>query len=261
MDTSHAGFVSRTSPVSEVERNMLDFIFASQNISFAIAIGLMLAIGLLEGIGSLLGMGFSSMIDSVLPEADIDIDMDVDVGGGGFDGDTAGYDVVDAHVPTVGGILSKVLGWLHIGRVPVLVLFVMFLFAYGASGYITQSVVLTLTNMLLPGILAVLVALVCGTMFVRIGGGLLAKVIPRDETDAVESSTFVGRMATITLGTARRGSPAEAKLHDQHGQSHYVMVEPDVDSEEFTAGDEVLVIRQGNAVFYVIANTSPAMTG
>ena len=47
---------------------------------------------------------------------------------------------------------------------------------------------------------------------------------------------LVGRMATIVLGTARQGSPAQAKVRDQHGQTHYVMLEPDEDGASFQAG-------------------------
>jgi hypothetical protein len=63
----------------------------------------------------------------------------------------------------------------------------------------------------------------------------------------------------ITLGNARRGYPAEARLKDEHGQLHYVMVEPDSDSEEFAQGSTVLLVKQESSVFRAIRNTSDAL--
>ena len=77
----------------------------------------------------------------------------------------------------------------------------------------------------------------------------------RDETESVSEKTFIGRIAVVTLGKARVGSPAQAKLRDQHGQTHYVMVEPDQPGEEFPAGTDVLLVRQVGAVFKSIRNT------
>ena len=64
--------------------------------------------------------------------------------------------------------------------------------------------------------------------------------------------SLVGRVATITLGTAKHGHPAEAKVKDQHDQTHYLMVEPDALEQEFAQGTKVLLVRKQGAVFYVI---------
>jgi hypothetical protein len=80
--------------------------------------------------------------------------------------------------------------------------------------------------------------------------------MPKDETDAVSEQSFIGRVAVITLGNASHGSPAEAKLKDQHGQMHYVMVEPDLPNEAFSQGTAVILVRQKGAHFTAINNTS-----
>ncbi|MEZ5581571.1 MAG: DUF1449 family protein [Candidatus Competibacteraceae bacterium] len=46
---------------------------------------------------------------------------------------------------------------------------------------------------------------------------------------------FIGRVAVITLGTAGYDSPAQAKLRDQHGQTHYIMTAPDQPKNAFPA--------------------------
>ena len=103
-------------------------------------------------------------------------------------------------------------------------------------------------------------AVIVAVPSVRVIGTGLAKLIPKDETTAVSTDSFVGRVATITLGTARKGEPAQAKLTDRHGQTHYVMVEPDSEDTVFEAGDSVLLIEQAGPRFVAVANTNAALT-
>jgi hypothetical protein len=85
-------------------------------------------------------------------------------------------------------------------------------------------------------------------------------VIPKDETEVVSENSFIGRVAVITLGEALRGKPAEAKLTDQFGQDHYLMVEPDQEIETFPQGTEVLIVRRQGAVFTGITNPHPGLS-
>ncbi|MEL6964311.1 MAG: OB-fold-containig protein, partial [Pseudomonadota bacterium] len=71
--------------------------------------------------------------------------------------------------------------------------------------------------------------------------------------------SFVGRVATITLGSARLGQPAQAKLQDQHGQTHYVMVEPDRQDITFEQGSRVLLVARARGVFRAIKNKNNAL--
>jgi hypothetical protein len=242
---------------------MFEFLMASENLPFTIALGLMVGLGVLEGVATLMGMGVSGMLDSLLPEFDVDIDLDLDALGGAADGlagaDADGMHVVDAHAHSWLGALSRLLGWLHIGRVPILMLLVLFLLSFGLLGLVVQSLALNTLQAMLPAFIACVPAFVGGILFVRGAGGILYRVMPRDETDAVSEQTFVGRVARITLGTARHGFPAQARLRDQHGQTHYVMVEPDDPMQTFTAGADVLLVRRASAVFFVIPNTSESM--
>ena len=112
----------------------------------------------------------------------------------------------------------------------------------------------------LPGALAAVPAICLAVPVVRGMGGVLAKIMPKDETEVVSESTFIGRVAVITLGEAAPGKPAEAKLTDQYGQVHYVMVEPDQGGESFAQGTEVLIVRQKGAVFNAIVNPHPGLS-
>ncbi len=164
---------------------MIEFILAGPNTPFAVALGLMIAIALAEGVGTLMGLGLSSMIDSLLPEVDLpdaDLpeidapDFDADVSGGAFPGDietvAAGTDASGAGQ----GIFSQILGWLCFGRVPALIILVIFLTGFGLVGYVLQSLVHSATGFLLPGVVASAAAFAGALPFTRVTAGLPTKV-------------------------------------------------------------------------------------
>ena len=223
---------------------MIAFVLAGQNLPFAVAITLMLLIALLEGVTTILGMGLSSILESLMPEVDIDMDIDADIDGA---------DVQPAST------LSRMLSWVRIGQVPVLVLLVIFLTAFGLIGFGIQSVATRMLGAFLPVTLATIAAIVLSLPVVRLFGGMLARIMPKDETEAVAEKSFIGLVAVITTGKARPGSPAQGRLNDRYGQSHYVMIEPDDADEEFGQGTEVLLVSQQGATFRAIRNTSAAL--
>ena len=89
--------------------------------------------------------------------------------------------------------------------------------------------------------------------------GLLARIIPKDETTAVSVQSLIGRAGVVITGTARVGMAAEVKVRDQHGNAHYLMVEPDVPEEEFEQGTEVLIVKKNGAIYRGIRNPHPAL--
>lgn len=208
---------------------MIAFLTADGNLPFAVALLVMLIIAVLEGVTTVLGAGLSSLLEGGLPEVDLDVDS--------------------PELDSDGGVLSSLLGWLRVGEVPVLILLVLFLTGFGLIGLGIQSFAGKVTGALLPWPLAALPALLLSLPLVRALGGILARVIPRDETDAVSSDSLVGRVAVITLGTASVGNPAEARTRDRHGTTHYVMVEPLQEGETLTAGTDVLIIEPAGAGF------------
>jgi hypothetical protein len=48
---------------------------------------------------------------------------------------------------------------------------------------------------------------------------------------------------TVTQGTARRGSPAEVRLRDRHGNTHYQRCEPWHEADVIPEGTEVVTLR------------------
>ena len=202
---------------------------APQNLPFGIGFALIVAIALLEGLGMLLSLSPSNVMDNLLPEIDGDAGLD------------------------------RVLGWLHVGRVPALVLVLLFLTGYTVFGYALQLVAAGLFGSFLPAWIAGLLAVPAGMATVRGLGSLIAHIIPRDETSIVSEQSLVGRVGVVVSGAARRGYAAQARVRDSHGRSHYLMVEPDIDDEVFAEGMQVLIVRKAGAFYRCIANPHPSL--
>ena len=225
---------------------MIEFILKSQNFPFTISLTIMLFIALLEGVSTFLGLGLSHLVDSVIPDIDVDVDIDVDA-------DIDSPDIIHA------GILTKTLGWFRLGEVPFLIILIAFLTVFGLIGLFIQTTLFKMTGLILPGLIASIVTLPIALPILRIFTGIIAKIMPKDETDAVSEKSFIGRMAIITIGKASQGNPAQAKLKDEFGTTHYFMVEPDIENTEFEQGEHVLIVKQTGSGFKAIRNESSAL--
>jgi hypothetical protein len=158
------------------------------------------------------------------------------------------------------GFAAEALGWLHVGKVPILVLLVIFLTIFAVVGFASQFVARSALDHFMPLPAAMGLAFIAGIFGVRALGATLGKAIPKDETTAVADISLVGRVGTIVIGTARAGKPAEARIRDEHGATHYVMVEPEDPEETFASGASVLLVRHLNGRrFHAIQNPKPQL--
>ena len=204
----------------------MDFAFfvAKENFPFGVAMALFGGISIVEGIGLLVGLDLAGPLDDFLPDFDIS---------------------ADGQPPSPVGAC---LGWLHLGKVPFLILLVLFLFGFGVSGYLLQYAAAQLLGSPLSAAIASLPALALALLFLRYGGGLTGRFL-KEESTAVSRDTLVGKVAVITLGRATPGNPTQAKLKDEHGQTHYVMVEPFNEKDILEPGQQVLLIERSGTVF------------
>ena len=200
---------------------------APQTMPFGVAMLVMIGIGVIEGIGI-----FAAASPSELIEHYFHLDH-----------------------PEIDGPL----GWLHIGRVPLLVLLILLLLGFALGGYAIQLFWHGLFGSYLPALVAVVPAGFIGLANVHVLGGLLAKILPKDETSAVSEQSLLGRAGVVVTGTARRGMAAEVKVRDQHGNAHFLMLEPDLDGEEFEQGSVVLVVSKHGALYRGIRNPHPTL--
>ena len=136
-------------------------------------------------------------------------------------------------------------------------LLMIFLLCFSLLGLMAQSILQQVTGWLAPGWLAVPLIMLLSLPLVRFCGGVLERLMPKDETTAVTPESLIGRVATITLGTARYRYPAEARVKDQHGYSHYIQLEPDNSSDSFEQGCAVLLLSRNGAIYRGIRNSNP----
>ena len=157
----------------------------------------------------------------------------------------------DLHADADGdlGVADALLAWAGIGRVPFLMWLVIFLALFGALGIGLQQLMTALTGG--PGTNLLMVPLTAVATVPLAGGAarVLARVLPGLETTAIERDELVGRYAEISIGTARVGHPARARVTDVHGQPHQIMVEPDSDDQIFQAGESVLLVKREGDIF------------
>ena len=192
--------------------SVLVFMLASDTMVFTAALILMIFIGVVEA------MGFSAAglgFDSQGPEADV-------------------------------------LGWLGVGHLPLLMVLVLFLALFGVIGLSIQHFMTSLTGSTLTAWLAGPLAAVVAVPLTGLLARPLARILPRDETTAINIDSLAGLRAEIVTGRAVPGSPARARVHDYHGQPHYVMVEPDNAGQSFAEGEEIILVRREGNIFKAI---------
>ncbi len=215
---------------------MLELFLDSNNLAFSVSLVIMLLIGVLE----LLSAGAASgALDSIFPDIDMDLDVEVDV------------DIeVDAEIEVPA--LSKLLGWIKPGKIPMLIYFIIFLSVFSLTGFIGQSIIKGIITIYLPWFFAVPGAFFITVIVSRFISLVASNVVIKDETSAVSSKNFIGKTAVVTMGTARKGCSAEAVLKDKHGQNHYIRVEPDEDTEEYPKDSTVLLVKKQDNIFKCI---------
>ena len=191
---------------------MFEIVAAPANLPFSVALLVMLMIGAVEA----LGLGASA----------VHLDLHSDAHGG------------------------DLLAWLGIGKVPLLMILVVFLALFGLAGLAIQQFAGPLSLWIaVPGAAAAALPLT------GLGARGLARIMPGDETTAISLDDLVGRRGTVTVGTARRGSPAQARVADIHGQPHYVMIEPYDDDQSIGEGETVRLDRREGHIFIAVART------
>ncbi len=183
---------------------------------FAIAFVVMIGIGLIEAIG--LGLG--------------SLDLDGEIGGAGD-----------------GGVLD----WLGLGgELPILIWLTSLLGCFTLAGVAIQQGATALAGAPLAWPAAAALAALAGLLLNIVAANGLARVMPGFETTVISVDGLLRRRGTILEGTARRGAPARARVIDDHGQAHVVMVEPHDDADTLATGDTALLVRREGVLFFAL---------
>jgi hypothetical protein len=144
---------------------------------------------------------------------------------------------------------ATALDWLNSGRVPLMVLLMLGLAAFGICGLLLQGLASAVRGAPLPLWLAIPGALLAAVPVTRGVGRIVGRIVPRTETTAIPREALVGLRAMVTTGTARPGLPARARVRDPLGGVHQVLVEPEADGEPLPEGGEVLLLRRIGEIF------------
>lgn len=214
---------------------MYEFLTATQNLPFAIALALLLVLLAIELAGFLFGADVSGMLGDGMPDAGVDVDLDLPSG-----------DLPD--VSFVTGFLY----WLNVGRVPLIILLVLLMTFFVIIGYGLQYLLLSFLGFMMPSYVAAPAALLVALPVVRWSGKGVGRVVPRDETEAISVRELVGSRAVISLGIAKAGYPAQARVSDRFGTTHYVMAEPDDPEATLESGHPLLLVRYDGSKFFAI---------
>jgi hypothetical protein len=195
---------------------MFDFLLAAPNLPFAVALLLMLMIGLVEAVG----------LGSAAAQLDIGADADSQF---------------------------NLLGWLGFGQMPLLIVLVIFLALFGMIGIAGQQLATAVLGAPVSPWIAAPVAAVAAMPLLGATARAAGRLIPGEETTAINRDSLVGKRATVSVGVARMGSPARATVRDHFGQVHHVMVEPTLENTDVAEGESLLLVRREGDIFIGMA--------
>lgn len=200
-----------------------------QNLFFSVCLTVCVFIVALELIGMIVGAS-SDWADNFIPDA-----LKIDIDG----------------VQAADGLFVTLSSWIYLGRMPFLIWLIVFFGGWGVTGTVLQLTMEDIFGNPLIALIAVPIAFFINLFVVRYFCMAMKPILPKDESFAVQTSDFIGIEAEIVVGVAKLNSPAQAKLTDRYGTTHYIMVVPQLDTE-FKQGDKVIVAEQNGNIFEAI---------
>ncbi len=233
--------------------SVFDFLFAPVNAPFAISLGILGGLLVVEIVTLTIGMPLSAKVDALLHLDLHGPDLHApDFHAPDFHGPDHGHGGLDlSHEP---GMFGTAWDWLNAGRVPLLVLVMIMLAAFGSLGYMIQGIAHGAIGWL-PASLAVLPALVVTIPVTRKVSLLVSKVVPRDETYVVEAGGLIGQTGIIVTGPLAADTIARVKVKDTHGNHHFPWVRTKDPNLRLGNGDYVLLVEHvGNEYLAVAAD-------
>lgn len=119
------------------------------------------------------------------------------------------------------GPLDAWMSWLNTGGVPLLILIMIALASFAISGFAIQGVAQAVLAPL-PTLVASLCAIVLALPAIRTLSRWTARLLPREETTAINQADLIGLTGTVALGPLDQGKPGQVRVKDQHGNIHVV---------------------------------------
>jgi membrane protein implicated in regulation of membrane protease activity len=211
-----------------------DLLLAADVRPFAVAAGIVLVLGGIEALAMLVGFSFSDI----------------------FGGKEVDFGAKDVHAETNSeGFLGGLFLWFNAGRLPLLILLILTLGLFSILGFFIQGIAHG-TGVAVPAWAAGLLAAAWTVPMVRTCSRFIARILPRDETYAVDEADFVGHVGEVSVGPLDQGLPGRVRLKDVFGNWHTVAARARDDSDALPVGASVLLVGRDARSFVAVAASS-----
>jgi hypothetical protein len=191
---------------------MSEVLLAPEVRPFAVAAAIMVALGGIEVLTTLVGLSIGELFGK-----DFEIDAD--------------------HHNALGGLFL----WINAGRLPLLILIILALGLFSIAGFLLHGLAHT-AGITLSAWIAAPVAAAASIPLIRAASRGIARIIPRDESYAVNEKDFVGHVGEVTVGPLDQGLPGRVRLKDVFGNWHSVPARASHDSKALPVGASVLLV-------------------
>jgi YqiJ-like protein len=149
--------------------------------------------------------------------------------------------------------------WINAGRLPLLILMILALGVFAIAGFLLQAVAHSVGTAV-PVALAALAALAISLPAIRVTSRSIARIIPRDETYAVDEADFIGHVAEVSIGPLDQGLPGRVRLKDVFGNWHSVAARASPESTPLPVGASVLLVDRDARCFIAISAPADLIT-
>jgi len=207
-----------------------DILLAPDVRPFAISAAIMVALGGIELLTMIVGFSISELI------------------GKDFALETESHSAI-------GGLFL----WINAGRLPLLILLILALGVFAISGFLLQAVTHSVGTAV-PVTLAALAAAAISLPAIRVTSRGIARIIPRDETYAVDEADFIGHVAEVSIGPLDQGLPGRVRLKDVFGNWHSVAARASPESTPLPVGASVLLVDRDARCFIAISAPADLIT-
>jgi hypothetical protein len=220
-----------------------DFLTAWFNVPFLIPLIFVLLFVILQLIGvGLEGLDIGGSEADLEVDADVDIDVDVDM-------DVDAEPDIDIDTGDVGGpgFTTSVLGFLNVGRVPLMIILMTWFASWGIVGLICNRIIGSKTMQIFPpwivaSLVAALVASIVSTKYLA---AAFARIFPQSEPATAERD-LIGKVARVTSGRVTSNF-GRAIVPTPDGYRLTVSCRTEKDDEVPVQGDEVLLVDYDQA--------------
>lgn len=167
------------------------------------------------------------------------------------------FDTALGNLSAGDALLGQGLDWLHIGRLPLLVLLVIFLGGFSITGLTGQHLSIWVMGEPASSMVMNTLATLVSISLVHYCGKVIIHYFPSCESEALSETSFIGQIAVITGPASQNGVPTTCRFTDKFGQIHYLLVEPEA-GKELKHNERVLIIDQlSDSLFLAEKNPWP----